>query len=83
MRTNNGAVDHRVLVVRLTRQVLEDPGPHAGFAPATEPGVDLVPVAKAFRQIAPGYTGAVAVENGFDEQAIVLGGDADMALTAG
>jgi hypothetical protein len=45
--------------------------------------VDLDRVAKTFRQVPPGYTGAITVKHRLDKQPIVLGGDAHMPFTAG
>ncbi|AOS04063.1 hypothetical protein DXO170_15525 [Xanthomonas oryzae pv. oryzae] len=39
-------------------------------------------VAKAFGQVAPGDTGAIAVEDSLDKQPVVLGGHADMTSSA-
>src|SRR5687768_3858780 len=41
------AVDHRVLVVGVTGQVLEDPRPDPRLGPAAEAGVHLLPVPSA------------------------------------
>src|ERR1700720_659774 len=40
-------------------------------------------IAKTFRQVAPRYAGAITVKYRLDEQPVILGGDADMAFTAG
>jgi hypothetical protein len=45
--------------------------------------VGIVPVAEAFRQIAPGDTGARAIEDGLDEPAVVRGGHANRTKPAG
>ena len=45
--------------------------------------MDDLPVTKAFRQIAPGNAGAIAIQNGFDEQPIIRRGAADVAFTTG
>jgi hypothetical protein len=82
-RTDDRAVDHRVLVVGRISQMLEDPGPDPALAPAAEAAVDLVPVAEALRQIPPRDASTIAVEDGLDEPPMILRGDADMALAAG
>ena len=69
MGTHDGAVDHRVFVVRIGGEELKDPFPDPGLCPAAEAAMDVLPLAKAFRQIAPGNAGAKAVEDGLDEQA--------------
>ena len=40
-------------------------------------------IAKTFRQVAPRYACAITVKYRLDEQPVILGGDADMAFTAG
>jgi hypothetical protein len=80
---HHGAVDHGVLVVGVAGQALEDPFPHAGLGPAAEAGVDLLPGAEPFRQVAPGDAGAVPVQHRLDEQAVVLGRDPDPPLAPG
>jgi len=81
--THDGAVNHRIFVVGLGGQVLEEALPHPFIGPAAEPPVGVLPIAKPFRQIAPRNSGAVAVEHRFDESAIVVGGDADITGFAG
>src|SRR6516162_8123576 len=80
---HDGAVNHRIFVVRVGGQVLEEALPHSFIGPAAEPPVGVLPVAKPFRQIAPRNSGTVAVEHRFDESAIVVGGDADITGFAG
>ena len=74
VRLNNGAVDHRVFVVGVSRQMVKEALPHAGLGPAAEPPVRVLPIAKALGQIAPRDPGAVPIHNRFDESAIVAGG---------
>src|SRR6201998_2418797 len=81
--THDGAVNHRIFVVGVGGQVLEEALPHPFFGPAAEPPVGVLPVAKPLRQVAPGSSGAVAVEHRFDESAIVVGGDAYITGFAG
>jgi hypothetical protein len=76
---HDGAVNHRIFVVGLGGQVLEETLPHPFIGPAAEALVRVLPVAKRFWQIAPRNSGALAVEHRFDEAAIVIGGDADIA----
>ena len=83
MGAHDGAVNHRIFVVGVGGQMLEEALPHPFFGPAAEPLVGVLPVAKPFRQIAPRNSGAVAVEHRFDESAIVVGGDADITGFAG
>ncbi len=54
MGPHNGAVDHRVFVVEVGGKMLKHPLPDTGFGPTAEASVDVLPVAEAFRQIAPG-----------------------------
>ena len=83
MGADDRAVEHRVLVVRLTREMPEDPLPDPALGPAAEAGVHLLPITEACRQVTPGKAGAVAIEHRLDEQAVVLGGDPDMSGAAG
>jgi hypothetical protein len=78
VRPNNRAVDHRVFVVGVGGQMLKDALPHPGLGPAAEPSVRVLPIAKALGQIAPGNSGAVAIQNRFDEAPIILSGGANM-----
>ena len=80
---HDGTVNHRIFVVGLGGQVLEEALPHPFIGPTAEPLVGVLPVALPFRQNAPRNSGAVAVEHGFDESAIVVGGDADITGFAG
>src|SRR4051812_17704204 len=81
--THDGAVDHRVFVVRIGGEELKDPFPDPGLCPAAEAAMDVLPLAKAFRQIAPGDAGPVAVDNGFHKQAIIRRGHANPTVPAG
>src|SRR4030081_719453 len=79
MGSDNGAIDHRVLVIGVSGQMLKDALPYPALGPAAEPPVRVLPVAEAFRQVAPRDTGAVSVEDRLPKQAIVLRGDADIS----
>ena len=78
VRPDDGAVDHGVFVVGLCGQVLKQPFPHPGLGPAAKPPVRILPITKALRQITPGNSSTVAIDNRFDESTIVLSGCADM-----
>jgi hypothetical protein len=60
-------------------QVLKDTLPDAGFGPAAEPPVRILPVAEALRQVAPRYSRTVPVQHRLDKPTIVLGGCTDIA----
>jgi hypothetical protein len=64
---HNGAIDHRIFVVGIDREMLENTRPHACFCPPAESPMDIDGIAKAFRQITPGNARPVAVQHGFDE----------------
>ena len=83
MSAHNGRVDHRVFIVGIASQVFEDLLPNAILRPAAEACMHGRPGTETIRQIAPRYAGAIAVEDRFDKQPIVLGGHPDMAFTAG
>src|ERR1700756_806794 len=80
---HDGAVNHRILVVGVGGQVLEEALPYSFVGPTAEPLVGVLPIAKPLRQVAPRNSGAVTVEHRFDESAIVVGGDADITGFAG
>ena len=67
MSAHDGAVDQSVLVVSLSGQMLENLLPNPAFPPATETGMHHPEITEPFRQIAPGNTGPVAVQNRIDE----------------
>jgi hypothetical protein len=71
MATHDGAVDHRVFVVGILGEVLENPPPDTGFCPAAEATMHVLPVAEAFRKVTPGDTGTVPVEHRLNKQTIV------------
>jgi hypothetical protein len=77
MSAHNGAVDHRVIVVGSLGQMLKDALPDTGFGPAGKAAVHVFAVAEALRQVAPGDTGAIAVEYGVDKQTVVRSGHAN------
>jgi hypothetical protein len=77
MGTHNGAVDHRVLIVRVHSQKGEDSEPYATFGPTAPSPVGVVPIAKSFGKVTPGHTGAVPVYHRVDEPAVIGRGDAD------
>jgi DNA transformation protein and related proteins len=80
MSLHDGAVDHRVLVIAIGCQVLKDALPYAGFGPAAEPPVRILPVAEALRQVAPWCS---PVQNRLDKPKIVTGGCTDVAQLTG
>src|SRR3954470_13389178 len=70
MRPHDGSIDHRVLVLGITRQGCEKPRPNAAHAPTREALVGIAPAAKAFRQIAPRHAHAKFPDYRVDEQTI-------------
>jgi len=60
--------------------MLKDALPHAGLGPAAETPMDVLPVTEALRQVAPGHAGAIAIQHGLDEQAIVRRGHPDRSI---
>ncbi len=83
MGADNRRVDHGVFVVGVFRQMLENPLPDAAFAPARVARMDHPEIPEPLRQVAPGDPGAVTVQNGFDEEPVILGRAADMPLASG
>ena len=83
MGAYNGAVEHRIFVVGIGGEMLEDPCPDPRFRPTAEASMDLDRVAEAVRQVAPGNAGPVAVRHGVDAQAVIVCGHADRTLPSG
>jgi hypothetical protein len=83
MSLHDGAVDHRVLVIAIGCQVLKDALPYAGFGPAAEPPVRILPAAEALRQVAPWYSRTVPVQHRLDKATIVTGSCTGVAQLAG
>jgi len=82
MGAHDGAVDHRVFVIAVSRQHLKQLFPHATLGPAGKSRVNLYRIAKALRQVSPGNAGAIPLEHGFHKQPVILGRDPDMAGAA-
>ena len=74
MGARDGAVDHRVFVVRVGGQMLKNLFPDAGFRPAAEAAMNVLPVTEALREISPGNAGTVPVERCLHEQAVIRRG---------
>ncbi|WHZ28858.1 MAG: hypothetical protein OJF51_003656 [Nitrospira sp.] len=72
MGPDDGGIDHRVFVVGLLRQMSEHLLPNATFSPPSVTAVNVLPVAKPLRQIAPGNACAIPVKNRFPKQPVIL-----------
>ena len=83
MSAYDRAVDHRILVVGISGEMLENALPHAGLGPSAETAMHRHTITEALRQIAPGQTRTEPVKHGLDEQPVVPRGDANMPLTSG
>ena len=70
MRSDDGGVDHGVFVVGIIRQCLEKTLPNATFRPARETRMNVLPVTKALRQIAPRRARAEFPNDSFNEQPV-------------
>lgn len=79
----DGAVDHRVLVVGVSREMMENPFPDAGFSPSAEAPMDVFPMAEMFRQVTPGNACPISEQHRFDEAAVVGCRDAHRSGPAG
>ena len=80
---HDGAVDHRVFVVGIGREMLEDPLPDTGFRPAAEAPMTVAPLPKALRQVAPRDTGSIPEQHRLDEQLVVRRRHPNRSRTAG
>src|SRR4051794_10986973 len=79
---HNGAVNHGILIVGFSRQVLKYRFPHLALCPAAPAPMHVFPVSKALGQVAPGHPGAIAVEHRFHKQPVVRRRAAHMADAA-
>src|SRR5258708_17016358 len=79
MSTHDGRIDHRVFVVGVLGQMLEDPLPNAGLGPAGKARMNRFPVSEALRQVPPGHAGPISAQNCLTEQTLVCRGHAHMA----
>ena len=77
MSVHDGAVDHRIFVVGIGGEMLEQPPPNARLCPTAEPPVDIFPVTIAFGKVSTRNTGPKALEHRLNEQTIVCRGDTD------
>src|SRR5580693_528605 len=78
MSTHDGRIDHRVFVVGVLGQILEDPLPDAGLGPAGKARMNRLPVSEALRQVPPRHAGPISVQNRLNKQTIVRRRDAHM-----
>jgi hypothetical protein len=83
MGAHNGAIDHRVFIVGIGSQMLKDPLPDAGFRPTAEPGVYLLPITEALRQVAPWNAGTITIEHCLDEQPVIPRRYSNVPVTSG
>ena len=81
--SDDGRVDHGVLVVRIPGQHLQDAPPHAPFAPARVAQMHHPEVPETLGQVTPGYSCTIAVQHGLDEQPVVFGGHTHVTGTPG
>lgn len=68
MGTDDRRIEHHVFVVAVCRQRLENALDNTAFAPSSEPLVNVLPIAKALRKIAPRYAGAVTIKDSFQKK---------------
>jgi hypothetical protein len=71
MGPHNGAVNHRIVIVGVSGEMLENLLPDTGFSPSAEALMHVLPIAEALRQITPRHTGAIAIQHRLDEQSVV------------
>ena len=60
MGANNGGIDHRIFIVSIGGQMLEQLLPYITALPAAEARMNHAKIAKTLRQVAPRNTGAIA-----------------------
>lgn len=83
MGAHDRTVDHRVFIVGVRRQVIENAAPYSRFGPSAVAPVDILPIAEALRKITPRDAGAIAVDHRLDEQTIVCRRNPDMPIPPG
>ena len=83
MGPHDGAVDHRIFVVGVSDQVLETRAPILHSCPPAEPSMGILPVADSLRQVTSGNSRTISIADGFDESAIIAGGNADISRFSG
>lgn len=81
MSSHNRAVNHRVFIVGLGRQVLEKILPDAFLGPPAEAHVNHFPGIKTFRQIVLRDPRTIAIKDGLHKQPIVPGGHTDRVFS--
>ena len=74
MRPHDGTVDHRVFVIGVCRQGIENTLPNALMAPPHVARMKGPEITEPLRQIAPRDARAVAIKNRLDKQTIVFRG---------
>ncbi len=79
MRPHDGAVDDQIFKVRIFTQVLEKALPNALARPPPEAGVNCIPGAKFWWQIAPRRACARNPEHGVNEQSGIRASAAPVA----
>jgi hypothetical protein len=80
---HNSGIDHHVLVIVITRQLLENTFKNAGLGPSAEALIDDLPITEALGEVTPGKARSKSVQHSFDKQAIIGRGAAHMAFAPG
>jgi hypothetical protein len=81
MRPHDGGVDHGVFFVGIGRELGKYSFPDTGFCPSAETAMDVLPVAEAFRKIAPRNPRAIPKDHGLDKQPVLRRRHLDMVDT--
>src|ERR1019366_4037018 len=71
MGAHDGAVDHRIFIVGIGRQMHENPLPDSRLGPTAEAPMHVLPVPEAVRQVSPRDARAKTIEHRLDEQPVV------------
>ena len=74
MNAHDSAVDHRVFIVGVGRQIFKSPVPDTLRGPMTEAPMGVYPVPAPLRQIAARRTSAIPIELTLNKQAVVCCG---------
>jgi hypothetical protein len=73
MGTNDGGIEHHVLIVPVFRQRLKDTFENTAFAPPAQSLVGRLPIAEPLGKIAPGNPRTIAIQNRFDKAGLAGG----------
>ena len=72
MCANNRGIYHLIFIVTVLTQRGEDVQPNAFLRPTTEASMNDVELTESFRQVTPGNTGSVAIQDCIDKETTIM-----------